>query len=190
MTVFNIYLTGVGGQGIGLISEAILRAADHAGHAVKSVDTHGLAQRGGIVISHIRMGETVFSPLIPQGRADLAISLERHEALRSAGTMLKENGCLIYYNTVWQPLEVRLKKAEEIGEELISRECQRRNIREIRVFKPDLTSALMQNMVVLAKIGHYGLIPEIETGHYRQAMADLMEGRMLADNMAVFDAER
>ena len=61
MKAFNIYLTGVGGQGIGLISEIIMRAADHGGHPVKSVDTHGLAQRGGIVVSQIRIGETVFS---------------------------------------------------------------------------------------------------------------------------------
>ena len=76
MKTFNVYLTGVGGQGIGLISEAVLRAADHAGHRVKSVDTHGLAQRGGIVVSQIRMGDSVYSPLIPEGQADLAISLE------------------------------------------------------------------------------------------------------------------
>ena len=53
MKKFNIYLTGVGGQGIGLISEILLRAADYAGFNVKSVDTHGLAQRGGIVVSQI-----------------------------------------------------------------------------------------------------------------------------------------
>jgi pyruvate/2-oxoacid:ferredoxin oxidoreductase beta subunit len=64
MKAFNVYLTGVGGQGIGLIGEIILRAADHGGHPVKSVDTHGLAQRGGIVVSQIRFGENVFSPLI------------------------------------------------------------------------------------------------------------------------------
>ena len=93
MKAFNIYLTGVGGQGIGLISEVILRAADHGGHPVKSVDTHGLAQRGGIVVSQIRIGENVFSPLVPAGQADLVISLERHEALRAAGTVLKDKGC-------------------------------------------------------------------------------------------------
>ena len=115
MKAFNIYLTGVGGQGIGLISEVILRAADHGGHPVKSVDTHGLAQRGGIVVSQIRIGENVFSPLVPAGQADLVISLERHEALRAGGTVLKENGCLIYYNTVWQPLSVRLNETAEVA---------------------------------------------------------------------------
>jgi indolepyruvate ferredoxin oxidoreductase beta subunit len=83
MNIFNIYLSGVGGQGIGLLSEIILRAADHAGHAAKAVDTHGLAQRGGIVVSQIRLGASAHSPLIPAGQADLAIGLERHEALRA-----------------------------------------------------------------------------------------------------------
>ncbi|MBW2538534.1 MAG: 2-oxoacid:acceptor oxidoreductase family protein, partial [Deltaproteobacteria bacterium] len=54
MNSFNVYMTGVGGQGIGLLSEILLRAADHAGHTVKGVDTHGLAQRGGIVVSSLR----------------------------------------------------------------------------------------------------------------------------------------
>ena len=82
MDNFNIYLTGVGGQGIGLLSEILIRAADHAGHRVKGVDTHGLAQRGGIVVSRIRIGDRVHTPLIPAGEADLVIALERHEALR------------------------------------------------------------------------------------------------------------
>ena len=59
MNAFNVYMTGVGGQGIGLLSEILLRAADHAGHTVKGVDTHGLAQRGGIVVSSLRFGETI-----------------------------------------------------------------------------------------------------------------------------------
>ena len=107
MTSFNIYLTGVGGQGIGLLSEILLRSADHAGLKVKAVDTHGLAQRGGIVISHLRIGEKVFSPLIFRNQADLVVALERNEALRGLNAALKDNGTLIYYDTSWQPLEVR-----------------------------------------------------------------------------------
>ena len=71
MLAFNIYLCGVGGQGIGLLCEILLRAADHAGLVARAVDTHGLAQRGGTVISHIRLGEAVFSPLIGDGQAHL-----------------------------------------------------------------------------------------------------------------------
>ncbi|BBO81375.1 indolepyruvate oxidoreductase [Desulfosarcina ovata subsp. sediminis] len=187
MNAFNIYLTGVGGQGIGLISETILRAADHAGHAVKSVDTHGLAQRGGIVVSHIRLGEKIFSPLVPDGQADLAIALERHEALRAAATMLKAKGALVYYDTVWQPLSVRLNQASETRAAEIERFSEKRGIRVVSVFQADLPDIRMQNMVVLAEICRRQLIPGIDLIHYRAAMDDLMAGAMLEKNSAVFD---
>ncbi len=187
MKAFNIYLTGVGGQGIGLISEIILRAADHGGLPVKSVDTHGLAQRGGIVVSQIRLGDDVFSPLVPAGQADLAVSLERHEALRAAGTVLKAGGVLIYYNTVWQPLSVRLDEAAEVTEKDIRDLCRVRAIHVISVFQADLPDIRMQNMAVLAKIHHHRLIPGIERQHYQTAMADLMSGSMLETNRGLFD---
>lgn len=186
MKAFNIYLTGVGGQGIGLISEIIMRAADHGGHPVKSVDTHGLAQRGGIVVSQIRIGETVFSPLIPAGQVDLVISLERHEALRAAGTVLKNGGCLIYYNTVWQPLSVRLDEAPEVADSDIQDLCRSRGVQVVSVFQPDLPDIRMQNMVVLADIHRRRLIPGIDLSHYQAAMADLMAGSLLEKNMAIF----
>ena len=188
MKAFNIYLTGVGGQGIGLISEIILRAVDHGGHPVKSVDTHGLAQRGGIVVSQIRCGENVFSPIIPAGQADLVISLERHEALRAAGTVLKDNGGLIYYNTVWQPLPVRLSETAEITDRDIQALCRVRGIRVISVFHADLPDIRMQNMVVLSEIHRHGLIPGIDLKHYRSAMADLMSGTVLEKNQGLFEA--
>ncbi len=187
MKSFSIYLTGVGGQGIGLISEIILRAADHAGLPVKSVDTHGLAQRGGIVVSQIRIGEEVFSPIIPAGQADMVISLERHEAFRAAGTALKDNGCLIYYNTVWQPLSVRLNQTAEIKMSDIEGLCRARGIQAISVFHPDLPDIRMQNMAVLSEIHRHRLIPGIDLVHYQTAMSDLMSGSMLADNRGLFD---
>ena len=189
MKVNNIYLAGVGGQGIGLLTEIVVRAADHAGLKVKAVDTYGLAQRGGIVVSQVRFGENVYSPLIPQGQADIVIALERHEALRAMNDFLKDGGTIIYYNAVWQPLEVRLNEAEEVSEETISQECLKRNIREIKVFKEDLKDARMQNIVLLAHINKHRLIPEIRTEHYIQAMEDLMRGEMLEKNMKLFDEE-
>ena len=129
MDRFDIYLIGVGGQGIGLLSEIILRAADHAGHPVKGVDTHGLAQRGGIVRSQVRIGSRANSPLIRQGAADLVVALERHEALRGMNSALRDAGTLLYYNTVWQPLAVRLNQAPAVSEEMIAEECNRRTIR-------------------------------------------------------------
>ena len=190
MKAFNIYLAGVGGQGIGLLSEILLRGADHAGLKVKGVDTHGLAQRGGVVVSQLRLGSRVYSPLIFQNEADLVVALEHHEALRGTNAALKDGGTLIYYNTAWQPLEVRLNLAEPVGGALISMECQKRNIREISVFKADLKDARMQNIVLLANIDKYSLIPGIKKEHYIQAMDDLLQGRLLETNIELFEKER
>jgi len=183
---FNIYLTGVGGQGIGLISEIILRAADHAGHRVKGVDTHGLAQRGGIVVSQIRMGKEIHTHLIPKGQADLVVALERHEALRAITGALKNGGGLVYYNTAWQPLPVRLNQEKEVNEKVISDICSQRQIKEHRVIRQNLSNPQMQNIAVLAVIDQTSLIPGIETRHFEAAMKDLMSGEMLAKNMRLF----
>lgn len=187
MTSFNIYLTGVGGQGIGLISETVLRAADHAGLIVKSVDTHGLAQRGGIVVSQIRIGENVHTPLIPTGEADLVVALERHEALRGMNVALKDNGTLVYYNTVQQPLETRLGKAEETSEDLISDTCRKRHVKEIKITVEDLADARMQNVAVLAALSKKRLIPGILKKHFVKAIDDLLAGSILKSNMALFN---
>lgn len=185
----NIFLGGVGGQGIGLLSEVILRAADHAEMTVKGVDTHGLAQRGGIVVSRIRIGNDVFSPLIPKGEADLAVALERHEALRCMNTALKDGGVLVYYDVSWQPLEVRLKKANPVASEFIASECGKRNITEYRVYKKELTDARMQNIVLLACICKNGLIPGVLKTHFKEAMEDLLDGEVLRRNMDLFEEE-
>jgi indolepyruvate ferredoxin oxidoreductase beta subunit len=190
MKAYNIYMSGVGGQGIGLLSEVLLRAADHAGYAVKAVDTHGLAQRGGIVVSQLRIGTTIFTPLIPEQEADLVISLERHEALRALNLMARENSTLVYYDTVWQPLDVRLGQAAETDNAGIEACCRRRNIRLIRVFIPDLPDTHMQNIAVLASMDKNSLIQGIETPHYLQAMEDLMAGGMLEKNLALFKQVR
>ena len=189
MQSFNIYLAGVGGQGIGLLSEVLLRGADRAGLKVKAVDTHGLAQRGGIVVSRIRLGDHVHSPLILTGEADLVVALERHEALRGVHTALKDGGTLVYYNTVWQPLEVRLNLAESVSEEIISRQCAQRNIREVKAFRVDLEDVRMQNVVLLAHIEKHELIPNVKKEHYLKAMDDLMQGRMLEANLKLFEEE-
>ena len=189
MQSFNIYMIGVGGQGIGLLSEVLLRAADHAGLPAKGVDTHGLAQRGGVVTSHLRIGEKVFSPLVPEGRADLVISLERHEVVRGLNKAIKDGGTLVYYDAEWQPLEVRLGGAEAVEHSTVSQECEKRGIREIRIFKSDLKDSIMQNIVLLAGLYNNRLIPGLEKEHYLKALDDLMSGPRLEKNLALFEKE-
>ena len=82
MNITSILLAGVGGQGIVLASKILAKCAFSAGFMVKESELHGMAQRGGSVISHVRFGEEVYSPLIPGGKADFLVALEELEGLR------------------------------------------------------------------------------------------------------------
>ncbi len=78
----DLLVTGVGGQGVVLASDIIGETAIAAGYDVKKTDTLGMAQRGGSVISHLRLAEKVWSPLIREGEADLLLAFEKLEAAR------------------------------------------------------------------------------------------------------------
>jgi indolepyruvate ferredoxin oxidoreductase beta subunit len=80
--VTNILMIGVGGQGIIVASEILADVLLHAGYDVKKSEIHGMAQRGGSVSTHLRFGPKVFSPLIPEGEADILLAFEELEALR------------------------------------------------------------------------------------------------------------
>jgi len=82
MQAGNILLCGVGGQGILLASEILSSVLLKAGFDVKQSEVHGMAQRGGSVVAHLRYGEKVYSPLIEPGGADMVVSFEVLEALR------------------------------------------------------------------------------------------------------------
>jgi indolepyruvate ferredoxin oxidoreductase beta subunit len=83
MKEFNIVLTGVGGQGVLTLGMIIAEAALKQGFDVRTTELHGLAQRGGSIPFHIRFGKKMYTPLVLEGEADLVISLEPLEALRS-----------------------------------------------------------------------------------------------------------
>ena len=74
--VQNILIVGVGGQGVILASEIISDVAMKRGYDVKKSEVHGMAQRGGVVSSHVRYGPVVHSPLIPEGAADVLLAFE------------------------------------------------------------------------------------------------------------------
>lgn len=79
---FNLLIAGVGGQGIVLAATILANAAVKNGIKVRAADTFGAAQRGGPVLSHIRMGSEVYGPLVPKGRCDVLLGFEPIEALR------------------------------------------------------------------------------------------------------------
>ena len=187
MRDLNIYLTGVGGQGIGLLSRVLTEACLKAGYDIKSVDTHGLAQRGGTVISQIRIGQKIYSPLIPEGEADIVIGLERLEAFRAMQMLKDKDGKVLYYDSQYQPIDVRLnehhypskKELQEYGDK---KKC------EIKAVKnDDLPDPRMQNIVLLAEIAKLGWIENVDAQKIKNVMKDVLPAKIRKMNLELFD---
>lgn len=93
-TQFDLVIVGVGGQGTLLSSKIIGRMALDAGLFVKVSEVHGMAQRGGSVITHVRVGDIVYAPLVSKGGADYVVAFEELEGARSAD-FIKPGGVMI-----------------------------------------------------------------------------------------------
>ncbi|UCD19679.1 MAG: indolepyruvate oxidoreductase subunit beta [candidate division WOR-3 bacterium] len=107
----NVIICGVGGQGIILASDVLCYGTSLAGFDVKKSEVHGMAQRGGSVITHVRFGDKVYSPLIAQGTADYILAFEKVEAMRYAH-YLEKNGEMIVDNREIPPMSVLVGEAE------------------------------------------------------------------------------
>ncbi len=105
MKVFNVVIAGVGGQGVLMASRVLAESALASGMDVKQNEVHGMAQRGGSVISFVRIGEKVHSPVVMPGTADILISFEPLEALRYIH-YLKPGGKLVYNKVTINPSTV------------------------------------------------------------------------------------
>jgi len=101
----NIMIVGVGGQGTLLTSRIIGKAALSEGYEVKISEVHGMAQRGGSVVTFVRFGESVSEPVVEEGQADVIIAFERLEAMRYAH-YLKKDGILIVNDCRIDPMTV------------------------------------------------------------------------------------
>ena len=95
MKTVNVSLVGVGGQGILLTANLLADAAALSGLDVKKSEIHGMAQRGGSVISSVRFGTEVYSPIIPEGTSDILVAFDRLEALRWAHFLAKDGKVLL-----------------------------------------------------------------------------------------------
>ncbi|WP_298464545.1 indolepyruvate oxidoreductase subunit beta [uncultured Mitsuokella sp.] len=114
----NILLTGVGGQGTVLASKLIAAAAMKKGLPVMSAETIGMAQKGGSVFSHLRIGEGVMSPMIRRGTADLLLAFEPAEAVRML-PYLKDGGTVVVNSHPVMPVTAALKGTDYTGREMI-----------------------------------------------------------------------
>lgn len=111
MAVKNIMIVGVGGQGTLLTSRILGGLATLSGHDVKLSEVHGMAQRGGSVVTFVRYGEKVAEPIVEEGQADVIIAFERLEAFRYAH-FLKKDGALIINDWRIDPMPVVIGAAE------------------------------------------------------------------------------
>ena len=107
----NIMIVGVGGQGTLLTSRIIGRTALAAGYDVKISEVHGMAQRGGSVVTFVRFGERVYEPVVEEGQADVIIAFERLEAQRYAH-FLKKDGVLVVNDCKIEPMTVVIGAAQ------------------------------------------------------------------------------
>jgi indolepyruvate ferredoxin oxidoreductase beta subunit len=121
----DILVTGVGGQGIVLASDIIGEAALAAGYDVKKTDTLGMAQRGGSVVSNVRIASEVRSPMIKEGEVDVILALEKLEAARWSH-FLRPDGVAIINDYEQPPLSVSLGQEEYPTNEAITAALKRR----------------------------------------------------------------
>ena len=111
----NCLLCGVGGQGVVLASKLIAYAAMEKGLNVRTSETIGMSQRGGSVVTHVRMGETVHSPMIPKGTADVIMAFEPAEAVRNL-SYLKEDGVMVVDKKAVKPVTATLSQNKYDGQ--------------------------------------------------------------------------
>ena len=160
----NIIICGVGGQGTVMAAKVLSQAAISNGERVLSAETIGMAQRGGSVVSHVRIGEDVYSPLVPHGQADVLIAFEAAEAVRNIA-FLKQGGSVIVNKKVVQPVTASLSGKTFDENEMISY-LEKVAGKVIAVDTDqackDLGSSKVVNMVLLGAASKTGLISKDE----------------------------
>lgn len=126
MKTTSIMIVGVGGQGSLLASKLLGRLLVDEGYDVKVSEVHGMSQRGGSVVTYVRFGEKVYSPIITEGEADIIISFEKLEAARYA-KFLKKDGRIIVNTQQIDPMPVIIGAAgypENVLDELTAKGLQ------------------------------------------------------------------
>lgn len=162
---FNCLLAGVGGQGTVLASKMLAQVAIENGEFVRTSETIGMAQRGGTVVSHVRIGDRNNGPCVPKNKADLLIGFEPAEALRNI-EFLKENGAILVSVDPIIPVTASLGNNEYDVEEILKvLENKAGNIIKIEGKKvcEDLGSLKVFNILMLGVATGAKLLPFSES---------------------------
>ncbi|MEM1484318.1 indolepyruvate oxidoreductase subunit beta [Oscillospiraceae bacterium PP1C4] len=132
--MINCLLAGIGGQGTVLASKLISQTAMDKGQTVRTAETIGMAQRGGSVISHVRIGEDTYSPLIPKKTADILIGFEPSEAVRAID-YLKPDGVVVVSRKAIQPVTASLTGKEYDADRML--EFLQKNVAKLIIVDGD-----------------------------------------------------
>lgn len=183
----DVVITGVGGQGTILTSRVIAQMAMTKGFEVRTSETIGMAQREGAVVSHVRIGKDLTGALIPDGKADVLISLELAETVRGL-TKLKAGGLVLANTAKIIPTSVPLGLSQYQGEEIM--DFINQTSAEIRFF--DATQVALEagnyktvNVVFLGVLSTINEIP-FSAEDYLQAILEILPMKVQEVNTKAF----
>lgn len=194
----NVLLTGVGGQGTVLAAKVLAQAAQAKGWQVRTAETIGMAQRGGSVVSHVRMGdngEEVIAPLVAKGTADMIIAFEPAEAARVL-PYLAPDGVMVSATTSIQPITAALSTEPYLAEATIASLDERLNGSAAAPAR----FVLVDDEAVLSQVGNRKALNTVllafalKTGHLPLSLDDLRDAvracvkpRFVELNLAAID---
>lgn len=180
----DILMVGVGGQGTILASKVLAAVAQAVGYDVKVSEIHGMAQRGGSVVTQVRLGAKVYSPTIALGEADLLLAFEQLEALRWL-PYLKSGGAMIINNQQIYPVPVLAGMAQYPGDIINQIKARVPRIQVLDALQQALEcgNAKAANVVLLGALARK--MP-IEEKVWRQALAETVPPRFLEVNEKAF----
>ena len=171
----NIVLTGIGGQGTVLAAKILAQAAQARGWHVRTAETIGMAQRGGSVVSHVRMGdrgEQVAAPLVSEGCADMLIAFEPGEGVRM-GRILKPGGVMVTASRVVQPVTASLSKEPyEACAMLGALRAKAACVKEVASVEPELCSERTERLAGKDWDGPSDVRHEVESVEASNAASD------------------
>lgn len=186
MDKYNIMIVGVGGQGTLLASRILGAIAFKENYDVKVSEVHGMSQRGGSVVTYIKFGSKINSPLIEKGEADIILAFEKLEALRWT-EYLKEDGMIIINDQEIDPMPVITGKAKYPAEIVHTISNKYKNVFSLDAFKiaSQCGNIKAVNIVLL---GVMAAQTAIAKQVWDEAIKDTVPAKFLKVNIEAFDA--
>ena len=189
--ILNIVFSGIGGQGIVVASDIFCEAALLDGLDVAKAEVHGMAQRGGSIVAHVRIGEKVQAPLIETGKADIILGFEMLETARVL-PMLKKDGIVIL-NIKYIPPSTSTDKSSNFDHEKILQIIKEKSSKVYQIDAISIAKRLGNILTVnTILLGALSGIPEISVTKesLKKAIADRLKEKYVNLNLEAFNIGR